>query len=115
TDEAGAIGEKELTLQVVDPLEITTPSFSTVTVGQTVSEPVMTAGGFAPLSWEVTAGALPTGLTLDPESGIAGGAPIEGGEFSFTLQATDADGRIASHSYSWEVSGELSIVTEALP
>lgn len=42
-----------------------------------------------PLSWEVTEGALPAGVTLSRE-GVLSGAPTETGEFRFVVTVTDS-------------------------
>jgi hypothetical protein len=54
---------------------------------------LMAAGGIAPLSWNVSAGALPAGLMLDPATGrIAGTINDVASEtdFPFTVRVTDA-------------------------
>ena len=49
------------------------------------------ATGAGPIIWTVTAGALPTGITLSP-SGIYSGTPTVGGSFTFTVRATNTGG-----------------------
>ncbi len=44
----------------------------------------------APLTWTVSAGALPAGLTLDPTTGTVSGTPTASGNFRFTLTVTDS-------------------------
>jgi hypothetical protein len=47
-------------------------------------------GGIPPLRWNRAAGTLPPGLKLEP-SGLLHGEPDRGGEFRFTISATDND------------------------
>jgi hypothetical protein len=47
-------------------------------------------GGVLPLHWAVTAGAVPSGLHLDPETGVISGTPSETGDFHFTVTVTDS-------------------------
>jgi len=47
-------------------------------------------GGAPPYSYELTAGTLPDGLTLDPVNGKLTGTPIQSGLFHFTVRATDS-------------------------
>jgi Peptidase A4 family/ell wall binding domain 2 (CWB2)/Putative Ig domain len=65
---------------------------STLPVG-TVATPYSTTlsalGGVLPYTWAVTAGSLPTGLSLSA-SGVITGTPSSPGNFSFTVQVTDA-------------------------
>jgi len=54
------------------------------------------AGGTPPYTFAISAGALPPGLSLDPLTGIASGAPTAYGVFSFTLQVTDSAAVVAT-------------------
>ena len=45
-------------------------------------------GGLMPVTWSVTSGSLPTGLTLS-SGGTISGTPTVNGSFSFTVQAND--------------------------
>ena len=47
-------------------------------------------GGTAPYSWAVTSGSLPSGLSLDPGTGIVSGTPTAAGTSAFTVTATDS-------------------------
>jgi hypothetical protein len=51
----------------------------------------LTATGATPITWERTAGALPTGLTLST-AGVISGTPTAAGTFTFTVIATNAAG-----------------------
>ena len=44
----------------------------------------------APLSWQITSGALPHGITLDEPTGVISGTPTESGNFTFTVLLQDA-------------------------
>jgi hypothetical protein len=52
----------------------------------------VTASGTAPITFSVSAGALPTGLTLDPATGVISGTPTTVGSYSYTVTATNARG-----------------------
>lgn len=65
------------------------PDLSAGTAAQDVT---FTATGDAPISWSVTNGALPDGMTLDEASGLYSGTPSAPGEFTFTITATNDTG-----------------------
>jgi len=52
----------------------------------------LTATGSTPITWSVDSGALPTGLTLAPTTGIISGTPTTENTFTFTVKATNAAG-----------------------
>ncbi len=54
------------------------------------------AGGSPPYSWQLTAGALPGGLSLNASSGVISGTPSAAGTFNFTIQVTDSANLTAS-------------------
>jgi hypothetical protein len=60
--------------------------------------------------WSVASGSLPPGLELDPEIGLISGLPFSSGNFDFTVQVTDANGKTQSKGFSICI---MEIVTEA--
>ena len=75
----------------ISALSITTTSLPPGVYGQPYSATLMASGGSPPLSWAVTSGSLPPGLTLDPNTGIISGTPsARAGTFGFTVTVTDS-------------------------
>lgn len=60
------------------------------------------------VSWEVTAGALPTGLTLGTADGALAGTPTTDGSYTFTVQITDDGGNTNSAEFIMPVGVYLS-------
>lgn len=104
------------------PLDISfrilTGTLSAAVVNKSYSGRLFTYGGRTPMTWAVTQGALPGGLTLAPSgsgddsrTGRISGTPTASGTFSFTAQVTDADGKKVSRAQTLTVktSGDVAL------
>ena len=69
---------------------ITTTTLTDGTVGTSYSQ-TLTATGTTPITWSVSSGSLPTGLTLSSDGKISG-TPTTAGTYSFTVTATNTGG-----------------------
>jgi hypothetical protein len=71
-------------------IAISTRSLPDADLRQAYSAALEISGGIPPYTWQVTAGALPGNLTLDPGTGVISGIPNAGGTYHFSIGATDA-------------------------
>ncbi|HEY6125083.1 MAG TPA: DUF4394 domain-containing protein [Steroidobacteraceae bacterium] len=73
---------------------ITTPAspLTTAVGGMPAAALTFEASGSMPISWAVTAGALPPGMALNAATGAYSGTPTAAGDYSFTVMATNAAG-----------------------
>lgn len=71
------------------PLMVSPATLPAVTAGMPFSLQLEIDGGVPPYSCEVTAGALPAGLTLDDEC-LLSGTPTSPGDYTFTITVTDS-------------------------
>ena len=98
------------------PLSITTVSFPNATAHVAYSQTATATDGTAPYAWSISVGALPAGLSLDPDTGEISGSSDVAGAYSFTLVVTDAVSNSASLPTSITVDAgpayELAVVTE---
>ena len=97
TDARGMSAQRSLTLTIsaspVQPLEILTSSLPNARVGASYWVKLEARGGNAPLSWQITKGRLPRGITLDDETGaLFGFVHAKARTKAFTLNVTDATG-----------------------
>jgi len=81
-----------ITIGLPAPPDITTTSpLPDGTAGQLYSQQVQALGGFGNLTWGISAGALPPGLDIDPNTGVISGTPSGSiaVTYDFTVQVTD--------------------------
>jgi hypothetical protein len=118
TDADGQSVTVPLTL-VVNPYVLTPPVLQAAVEGRGYLQTLSAQGGTSPLILKLVLGQLPPGLTLNPATGTISGVPASGsaGVYTFTLQATDANGLVTSQAFSLTVfSGStFAITTTGLP
>ncbi|HEY1496391.1 MAG TPA: putative Ig domain-containing protein [Candidatus Solibacter sp.] len=132
----GAVSATPLTIQVSDAatsqtatanlsltitggsLAITTTTLPAATSGSFYSQALQATGGTGALSWKITGGALPGGLTLGSDGTISGVPAAAGGPTSFTAQVTDSSSPAQTAQATLSVTvlaGPLTITTTSLP
>jgi len=116
TDANTFTGSRAYSLVVALPvIVIAPPTLPDGTVAAAYSQSVSASGGIAPYTYAITAGALPTGLTLGGTGGITG-TPTAGGTFNFTVTATsNSTGTGAPHTGSRAYSLIIAAPTVTLP
>jgi hypothetical protein len=70
-------------------VEITTLTIPNAGLHQYYYSSVEAEGGAPPYSWNLTAGSLPVGITLDGQTGVISGQPTAIDTAHFTIRATD--------------------------
>ncbi|MBI4906336.1 MAG: putative Ig domain-containing protein [Acidobacteria bacterium] len=97
-------------------LTISTASLPNGTVGTGYpSTTLVSSGGTQTgLSWTVTLGTVPPGLSVSP-AGVVSGTPNALGTYTFTVQVTDSAGGVATKQFQIVVGGgTLTISTQSL-
>lgn len=80
-------------------LSINTQSLPAATQNSPYSQPLTAGSGNGALTWTVTDGSLPAGLSLNPATGVIEGVPSATGSFPFTVKVADpATDAIQSYS-----------------
>ncbi|MET0495480.1 MAG: putative Ig domain-containing protein [Actinoplanes sp.] len=104
TDRDKRTDDATFTLTVLAVPTLTKPVTQTSRTGTPLLPlPVRAAGGRSPLVWSATA--LPTGLAIDPATGVISGTPTTAQTMTTKVTITDAGSpaRTASTSFSWRV------------
>lgn len=74
------------------------------TQGSPYSQALTPSGGTAPYTFVLVTGALPSGVTLDTNTGVISGTPTAFGIFDFTVAAADTNFCAGSHAYTLLIS-----------
>ena len=83
-------------------LTISPTTIPSSTAGVAYSQTLTATGGTGTVSFAVTTGSLPLGLSLS-SAGDLSGAPTQTGTFPFTVTATDANNDTGSQAYSLQI------------
>lgn len=119
THKAYVASQNDASLKVLSTVvapTITTSSLPAGTVDTAYSQTVE-ASGTTPVSFAVSAGSLPSGLTLDSDTGVVSGTPTAVGSQTFTITATNVGGT-DSKEYTLAVAAAAvapSITLSSLP
>lgn len=115
-DASGATTTKSLPITVYSPVAISplTPANAVVQVPYSLNIYNNASGGLLPYSWSVSSGSLPPGLLLGAGSGIISGSPTTAGVYTFSVSATDPDGRKDTISLTILVVDQVKVTTASL-
>ena len=116
TDSVSAYGEKEFTIELLSPLQITTATLPSGQQGGPYSSSISATGGKPAYNFSLIAGTIPNGQNFG-SNGALSGIPREFGTFNFTVRATDGTGRTFDKSYTLTIAAAASLTlnTTTLP
>ena len=105
-------------IAVSSGLTVTTTSLPGGAVGSSYSATLAAAGGTQPyVTWALSTGSLPAGLTLNPGSGAITGTPVNvvGSPYSFSVTVKDSSGATsAAQTLSIAVAPQVVVTTSSL-
>ncbi len=91
-------------VETKDPLKVTSVSIHDGITGDSYTDMVMASYGKHPYTFDCADGALPNGMTLDPQTGFITGTPAKAGDYTVTIRATDANKQTATKQYRLKVA-----------
>ena len=103
-----------IVINLFNPPNITTTTLQGGIVGQSYNQTLQANGGIGALTWSISAGSLPAGLTSSP-AGTISGIPTSAGTFNFTVTVRDTLNQSDTQDLSIAVSAPLTITTKSLP
>jgi hypothetical protein len=108
---------QQVTLQVGAALVVSGGTLPNAVSGTPYSATATVTGGTTPLTWSISAGALPTGLSLNATTGTISGTPTVPGTYNFTLHVVDSSNppQSANVPASITVNTGLSLTVSILP
>ena len=79
-----------LTIDIVNPLLITTVALPDATVGTAYNRAITATGGTGPYTFSISAGSLPAGLSISAAGSITGTATVTASNQTFTVRVADS-------------------------
>ena len=114
SDKSGQEISKNYTMKIVQPLVITTQVLYDGIYDKIYNMKLSAEGGYGQIHWG-TNSSLPTGMSMDQDSGVFSGIPLMPGKKDICFVVTDEDGHTDYHTYTFHVSQVLKIQNIQLP
>ena len=89
-------------------MAITNPAVNAGTAGVAFSQTFTASGILGTATWSET-GVLPSGIALNPSSGVLAGTPTQIGSFPITVKVADTNGCFVTSSYTLTISCQTTI------
>jgi hypothetical protein len=112
----GTSNSVNVTLVAPPPPVIVTTALPDGVTGVLYNQQIQVSGGDPPFTFS-SAGSLPSGVTLNPITGILNGVPTAPGLFNFSITVRDnlGPGRTSTVNYAVTIRDPLTITTTFLP
>ncbi|HYJ05296.1 MAG TPA: putative Ig domain-containing protein, partial [Chthoniobacterales bacterium] len=117
TNTAGVLDTTPFTITIAAPITFDTasPLAPWTKDHPGYNQTIMTSGGTGAKTYAVTAGIMPTNLTLDGNTGAITGTPTPAATFNFTITATDSLGATTAKAYQIVINPVVTVTPATLP
>ena len=115
TDSVGGTGSQAYTVVIASPISVTPVSLPDTTLNVAYSQTVSASNGTGAKTFAVSSGSLPTGLSLDANTGVISGTVSVAGTYNFDITATDTVGATGVKSYTVVINPLMVISPASLP
>ncbi len=105
-----ATQQLDLTINAAGPIVFSTTSLASAIFNSAYTATVTATGGVGTLTYSLSSGSLPTGLSMSA-GGVISGTPTVPGTFPFTVKASDTFGDSASQVLSIMVSSPAIVIS----
>jgi putative Ig domain-containing protein len=110
-----ATDTQALSIDIVDPLAITTATVADTSVGAAYSATIAATGGTLPYTFAIGSGSLPAGLAISAGGVISGTAVATARSETFTVEVGDSSTPALTATQDYSIDVALEITTTALP
>lgn len=116
TDSGSDTDDKTFSWTVGQAIQIADQTPAEGTVGIAYAADLVATGTFTPFNYSLVSGSLPAGIVFGADGSLSG-TPTRQGECTFTVEATDSEGRTdqAAVTVTVQPSATITIATAALP
>jgi hypothetical protein len=116
SNQQAAFIQKRFVVDYIAPLALVTSALQTVFSNTPFTQTLAAVGGTSPYTWSVPTGTLPTGITLNPNSGVLSGTTtLTSFSQTIVIQVTDTRGVSVSQSFLFAINNTLIVTTTVLP
>jgi hypothetical protein len=109
-----ATDTQALTIDIVEPLVITTAALADTSIGDNYAAGIIATGGTLPYVFGIVSGGLPAGLTLATDGSIAGTIGSSAITESVTVEVTDSSSPALTNTRDYTIRVAMEIATSAL-
>ena len=115
TDSGSQFVLQSLTIVINGAVSVTTSTLPNAVSGVAYNTALVAANGLGGFTWSITSGTLPSGLTLNPATGVISGTAASATTANITVRAADTGNNAATANLSLQVLPPVTITTLTLP